>query len=207
MDGHVVLLPESYRKFGYITRTLVIIEQPYQFYKPACRVDELLLPGHVFESGNYHEPTLRAIRHDLLGISHTPTPYRRIYISRRNARFRKLRYEDAFTGILKKHGFEIHYFENYALYEQIRLMQETRFLIGMHGAGLTNILFMPSGSRVMELRFPGDHQNNCYYSLASAGKVEYYYHLGTNRSADTHTDNLEIDLGQAENSIREMLSD
>lgn len=205
LHGHPVLLPETYRQYAYITDSLDRLGQPFLFYDGACRVGELLLPDHVSVSGNYHEPTLQAVRAALLGNKPASRPHRRIYISRQFAHFRKLKQEDAFTAMLGRFGFETHYFETYSLDEQIRLMQETSHCIGLHGGGLTNILFQQAGTRVLELRFPGDGQNNCYYSLAAACGVDYYYLTGSQRVADTHTDDLLLDLEAAEAALRQLL--
>lgn len=56
-------------------------------------------------------------------------------------------------------------------------MSETKALGGLHGAGLTNMVFMPPGGHVLEVRFRGDAHNNCYFSLASAMEHGYWYVL------------------------------
>ena len=64
-----------------------------------------------------------------------------------------------------------------------------------HGAGLTNLMFMIPGSRVVEIRMRGDGANNCYYSLAAATGVEYRYLLADRAPGgrDSHIADLLVD--------------
>lgn len=53
--------------------------------------------------------------------------------------------------------------------EQIRLHTRTRVLVGQHGAGLANMLWMPTGSCVIEVLPPmPDHLRNIFRNLAAA---------------------------------------
>ena len=67
-----------------------------------------------------------------------------------------------------------------------------KYLISNHGAGLTNMLFMKAGGNVLELRHRGDKHNNCYFSLASTLRLNYYYQLcdSENNIEDAYTANL-----------------
>ena len=98
-------------------------------------------------------------------------------------------------------GFEIHVFEQYSLSKQVDLMRDTQCLLGMHGAGLTNMLFMPSVGSVIELRNRGDQHNNCYFSMASELNHAYYYLQGDGDSEQTASVNLHIDLIQLTNLL------
>ncbi len=42
-------------------------------------------------------------------------------------------------------------FEKVSFADQVRTMRACRLLVGNHGAGLTNMIFMPTGSRVIEI--------------------------------------------------------
>ena len=58
---------------------------------------------------------------------------------------------------------------------QIRTYASTDILIGLHGAGLTNIVFMPPNSLVIELaaQFDGRMQPVCGYHGPLAGKSSH----------------------------------
>lgn len=75
----------------------------------------------------------------------------KIYISREKANRRRITNELEITTYLKEQDFSILYFEELSLYEQIAYMQHADIVISLHGAGLTNILFMNSHGKVIEL--------------------------------------------------------
>lgn len=84
-------------------------------------------------------------------------------------------------------------------------MQETKYLVSLHGAGLTNMLFMHKGGSVLELRKSDDSNNNCYFSLTSALDLNYYYQKCEGDSASTQTANLKVDIQTLKKNIRIMI--
>jgi capsular polysaccharide biosynthesis protein len=100
---------------------------------------------------------------------------KRFYISRSEARIRKVLNESELEPVLRNYGIETVRPESLSLREQIDMFAECATLIGIHGAGLTNCLFMPPGGNVVELRKP--EPNFGYWHLAdSVGHKYYYYH-------------------------------
>jgi hypothetical protein len=66
--------------------------------------------------------------------------------------------------------------------EQVRLISSASVLLGVTGTGLTNCLFLNSGSMVIELKVEilwpsGDHDANDHYFKLSYGKGHYYVSL------------------------------
>ena len=87
---------------------------------------------------------------------------RRLFISRRNARTRRLENDDEVESLLKRRGFETHFLENYSFAEQARLVNNADVVVGVHGAGLANLVFAHSGARVVEI-VDGDRYNRRLY--------------------------------------------
>ncbi len=83
-------------------------------------------------------------------------------------------------------------------------MQKTGSLIALHGAGLTNMLFMNANTKILEIRNEEDKHNNCYFSLASDLDIDYYYLLSKGDSIETHTVNVDVDIEKLEQIILEM---
>ena len=54
-----------------------------------------------------------------------------------------------------------------------RIIFKRKIIIGIHGAGLSNMIFMPFGSSVLEIRPYDDVANNCFYSLAATLNLNY----------------------------------
>lgn len=105
-------------------------------------------------------------------------PKRRIYLSRAKARFRTITNEQEVSQFLKNYGFETIYAEDYRWPDQIALFAEASHLVTIHGAGLSNILFMPEGSHVMEIRKSDYGKNNAGEPNTSTLCNTYYHMAG-----------------------------
>jgi hypothetical protein len=103
---------------------------------------------------------------------------KRIFISRGKAGYRKIVNEEELIPVLKKYEFDILYFEELSLSEQISVCENAEVLMGLHGAGLTNLVFLPSGSKVIEIR-PSNtyHMYNCFFTLSHHFDCEYNFVL------------------------------
>ena len=75
-----------------------------------------------------------------------------ILISRKNALRRRLLNEEELYLNLKNFGFKLLEFENYPIDEQIKFSMNSSIMLGYHGAGLTNLIFMKKKSLVIEIR-------------------------------------------------------
>ncbi|HCX74482.1 MAG TPA: hypothetical protein DHU93_02695 [Algoriphagus sp.] len=132
---------------------------------------------------------------------------RKIYISRENAAHRKVLNEKEVIKKLKSKGFEIVYFEHLTVREQIEIMMETKILVGLHGAGLVNMLYMPKNGKVLEFR----NENDCwvlsqsFYSLASFLGHDYYYTDNEATSAQTGFADFKIDLEKLDRVLVDLL--
>ena len=131
----------------------------------------------------------------------------KIYISRAKAPKRKILNEEEIISILVSLGFEIIYMEDLDFFSQVKLMSECKYLVSLHGAGLTNELYLPETAKVFEIRHPKDKLNNCYYLLATALSLKYYYFLGDSFEDDPHCANITIDIPSFSESITKYLQD
>ena len=62
--------------------------------------------------------------------------------------------------------------------EQVRWFAEAECVVGVHGAGLTNLAFAPPGVGVLEL-FAPDYVNECFWALATTvDGLRYRYLVG-----------------------------
>jgi hypothetical protein len=172
----VLLLPESY-KVPYISNSLEAFNfKQVRYFDNASYlvVKELRFIGPLSQTGNIRPYVANQIRSF---YREDVKPQRLIYISRKFAPKRKIVNEDSLLKILADFGFEIVYPDNLSFAEQISLFSGCKLLLSLHGAGLSNMLFMEPDGAVVELRLENDKFNNCYYSLASALGLNYYYDL------------------------------
>jgi hypothetical protein len=136
----------------------------------------------------------------------------RLYISRRKAARKKVENEDEIEPIIKKYGFEIVSNEEFSFLDQISYFSKAKYLISIHGSGLTNILFMKPGSSVLEFHKKKtnskDWHSHAFWYLADCLGFDYYYQLcvPTDTEHDYFTANFIVDPVKLEENIVAMLS-
>ena len=174
-----------------------------------CR--SLLLPTHTAPSGHFRDETIHAVRSTLLsafGDHNYAGEGERIYISRSVAGRRRIIDEEQLMPVLKSFDFQIVRAEDLSFAAQVSLFSRARYVVSNHGAGLTNMLFMPAGGSVLELRHAADYVNNCYFIMASALKLNYYYQLcrpGTVQ-ADPHAADLLVSVAELTNNLAQLVA-
>jgi len=193
IENHEVLLPLKFRKSPYV-ESLQLLNCKFKFFdsKFPVSVKELLIPSHTAPTGNFNKEIINNLRERFNRNIENLTPSKKIFVSRAKARFRKIVNEVEVVRLVTSFGYEVHYFEDYSFQKQVSLMQQASHLIGLHGAGLTNMLFMPENGKVLELRNADDDHNNCFYTLASDLGHEYYYLLNKGDMKDTHFVNVTV---------------
>jgi capsular polysaccharide biosynthesis protein len=195
LQGHIVLLPEVYRYLPYIQESLQILGIKAHYYnkKSSVYIKNLILTSHIAPSGNYNDAMMKKVRDQFI-LPNKQQKLRNIYISRAKAGKRKITNEDELQKTLIEIGYEIHFFEDYSIEKQISIMSQSNSLIALHGAALTNMLFMPENGKIFEIRNEMDTHNNCFYSLASSLNHDYYYYLTKADHNDGHSSNVYIDV-------------
>jgi hypothetical protein len=174
----VLLLPIEYSKLDYVIKSLSILKIKTEFINP----DEIV---------NYNEPIINEFRNLMLRSISQPKLEinERIYISRNKASRRKITNEEEIIPIIKKYGFKIIHTEDYDWETQLSIIRNAKYLMSLHGAGLTNMLFLKNSGTIIEIRKNGDSLLNCYFSLSSALNFDYYYFLANAiNNEDHHSD-------------------
>jgi len=204
--GIPVLLQKHYENLPFVGGSLQLLGRKALYYDPTrkLRVEHLLLPSHTASTGNYNAVLINELCDRMLHPADTAVE-RRIYISRQKAKKRRVLNETEVISKLEQFGFEIHCFEDHSFAEQVHLMAGAKCVVGMHGAGLTNMLFMPPKGKVLEFRNRADAQNNCYFSLASDLGHHYYYQICQGNTDDTHVVDIQVDMQELERDLQTML--
>lgn len=106
----------------------------------------------------------------------------KIYISRNKSNKRTLLNEAEIIPLLNEYGFKIIYTEELSIEEQIKLFSQTSHLLSIHGAGLSNLVFMQPNSKVIEIRHEElNPMLNFFYTLSHTFNMQYYYVFGINK--------------------------
>ncbi|KAA9332271.1 glycosyltransferase family 61 protein [Hymenobacter busanensis] len=208
-----LLLPANYNKEYHRATLQALGVRRVQWLQPHTRyrVPELLVPTRMARVTDSRPDAMLALRQTLLNYFQ-PDPAQglgeRIYISRARAPRRKVVNEDAVCEYLRQQGFAIVYFEDYSFQQQVSIAAQARYLISIHGAGLTNMLFMPANSRVMELQMRDDGTCYFYYALATGLGLDYFYQFcePTNPGEIVNTADLIVDLPLLARNVECMLA-
>lgn len=145
---------------------------------------------------------------------------RRIYVTRKLARGRRVANESEVVRLLEQFGFEVVAFEEHSLAEQVAMMSEAEALVTIHGAALTNMMFMPENGAVLELlpekqgiwdfnivRMSLKH-DPCYVRMASAMGLRHFAMQCQPvdcRHRSTHMADIFVDLVELESAVKAML--
>ena len=218
---YTLVLPETLKSNIYVQSSLALFNNVQIKYVPnesSIKFNQLNFVSQKKYCDNYDPELLGQLKEYLINrVSElkivSPIKNKNIFINRNKADRRSIINDEEVNVILKKYDFEIIDFEDYSFYEQIAISQNCSNLIGAHGSGLTNMIFMPAGSKVMELhrlvRNKKEHHSKVYWRLAGALKHKYYYQFcNIDPENDTFfTTNISIGIEEFENNLKLLLSD
>ncbi|MGB7347448.1 MAG: glycosyltransferase family 61 protein [Pirellulaceae bacterium] len=215
-----LVLPYKFRRHGYFMESLKSFGLKEtrilgRFEKLLCR--DMIFPCHLASSGRHDPDMIHLLRErfqkhfgDLAGRPGgrlaTKAP-RRVYISRSVATRRRIANEQDIMPVLKRHGFQKLLAERMSWEEQIATMLTADCLLSNHGSGLANMLAMRAGTSVLEIRERCDTTQGCFWGLASAAKLKYYYMLADKDDANksAHWSDVRVDPSELRRSIELML--
>jgi tetratricopeptide (TPR) repeat protein/capsular polysaccharide biosynthesis protein len=100
---------------------------------------------------------------------------KRIYISRKNARHRRVLNETEVMEELSNYGFVSVELETLSFGDQVALFSQAQAIIAPHGSGLTNIIFCQKSAKIAEFISP--HYNRHYYWVISQSLGLEHYSL------------------------------
>lgn len=208
-----LLLPESCRASLYVIPSLAPFGlKDIKFICPGevCHCRKLLVPSHTAPSGNYNEGIVQGLRRlytTYYSQRQKVSLSDKVYISRGKAHRRRIINEEDVISAVKEYGFSVVLLEDYPFGEQVKIMLGARYVVSNHGAGLANMLFLPEKGSVFELRKLGDSQSNCYFSLASALGLKYYYQLcQVQKPDDDGWADIFVDVGLFRRNLELMLA-
>lgn len=119
---------------------------------------------------------------------------KRIFISRKDSPKRAMVNEQEVSAILRERGFEEVILSDLNFSDQIKLFAGAKFVVGAHGAGLTNIGFCKPGAHVLELTRSFTLQRiRIFWELASARGLEFSV-LNTDDEVKDHSAPFAADL-------------
>lgn len=182
--GGALLLPKDMPTPDFIPTSLELLGQKIDEIRRLSSPVTPLQSLTTIEGGRCSPAPLLRLRTKLLlslPASAPPAGFgERIYITRRNALRRRLTNEEEILAFCQRNKITCVDSETLDFTTQISLFRHARVLVGLHGAGLTNMMWMPPGSHVVEIIgsktiFPH------YYQLALA-LGHHYWLIDSTRS-------------------------
>ncbi len=202
-----ILLPQEKKEVDFIKSSLnligitnIIWTQNNVNYH--CK--KLITPVQSWDLLNYNPKNVLSLRSVILSSKIKKSNISKVYVSRRKASFRKIINEIEVIKLLERYGFKTICFEDYNWYDQISIMKSCEVLIGIHGAGLTNMMFMPFMGKVIEIfneNWTKEHLF-CFFHLSNvlSHKYQVIKCRSANNQSDLNTD-LFVDLINLENLL------
>lgn len=130
-----------------------------------------------------------------------------LYITRRNASYRRIVNEGEVANLLDRLGFCTIVLEQLSVVEQSALFANAKMIVSVHGAGLTNLVCCAPQTKVIEMFSPNFVQTN-YWGISCAMGLEYYYLFGEGPHPPPPIDplnrysDLRVDLVKLEDTLK-----
>jgi hypothetical protein len=153
------------------------------------------------------DAVLRYINFDAV-LRTEPAGNRRIFVGRRPDRGRNILNMDEVRRTLDRHSFAYVECDDLTVRQQIDLFQHAAYVVGIHGAGLTNIAFRRGRPMKLLEIFSADYSNPCYYWLCTQYGFNYYSLVGSaTHLPGSNVGNFEVNIQELESQLLEMLQD
>jgi len=212
----ILILPDNMKNMSFVKQSLEGFKFKRVFYIPEGKhllVRNLCVPEVKRVADSYYPEELQKIRKYYLHKNKTIHAGfgERLYISRKKSAKRKVVNEDDVEEMLRKYGFDCIHNEDFDFNEQVSLYSKARYVISIHGAGLTNMLFMKEGASVMELhkKRTNDHDwhSFAFWYMSNALGFEYHHQVCApdDPTSTFFAANFVIDTALLERNVRSML--
>lgn len=216
----ILLLPSEEQLPPFAKTSLKIFNFKDIFYIPpekSVLVRNLCMPELKPTMASYHSQSLQSLNETFTTYVNLKTSVdvnlgERIYVSRRKYKRRWISNEDEVIALVAKYDFKIVYNEDYSFFEQVSFYSKAKYLITIHGAGMTNMLFMQKNSQILELykRWvnPLDKHNFVFWYLADSLGHTYYHQAcePTDPAEHYFTANINVNIDLLEKNLKMMIS-
>ena len=118
--------------------------------------------------------------------------------------YRRIVNHNEVITLAKKESFSIYDMGNLTFVEQIRLFRSSEFIVGLHGAALTFLVFCEPGTQVLEI-YPNRPGKNHYYDISNNMNLTYGRFTGID-SFNEENEDITVNLDQFRAVIRHLKS-
>jgi hypothetical protein len=189
-----VIISADFIDTPYVSQTLKLFPCELEIIESDVHlwVPNLILPACRPESSVFHPRHMKEIRSYILNKvlnedEQNIKPFRKTFIHRDNSNSRALKNEAEVLKMAESFGFTIVDLEKFKFEEQVKYLHESEVVVGLHGAGLANALFMHKSATLVECieaefahyANPFTFRNLCasigikYAAIATLAKINY----------------------------------
>lgn len=204
VEQHFSFQKESLRLLGIPPETIINAKE-----FDAVSANELLVTSIPGRGGPVPKWALQALQERFSPLL-PKLPRHKLYISRRDAKVRRIVNEDELIALLKKLGYEVIEMTKHSLLEQMALFQSADSIITPHGAALSHLVFCKPETRVLEF-FSHEYVNPCYFVISEQLQLRYAHLFGKKRankkggSLSTDPD-IDLDFNKVEAFVKQNYS-
>ena len=175
----------------------------------AVRAMELIVPPYIsdvmhpsFRGSNWARSFVRGVLPPAGRQNWQKKSERRLYLSRYDAPGRRIINEPDLIQLLEKYEYAPVILTGRSVTEQASLFNNAQFIIAMHGAGLTNILFCNPKTSIVEI-FAETYGTLSFWVLAASAGNPYATYIADRLHPGPHPqwDDAEIDLEKFETQV------
>lgn len=129
-----------------------------------------------------------------------------IFVSRTDSPTRPLRNEEKLIGLMERLGIRVIIPGTLSVADQVRAFRAAKLVVGLHGAGMSNIAFCQPGTIVYEL-LPRHYPNACFDFLAQSAQLNYWAEMfGENASDNPQAEPWSVELESVGRHVGEALA-
>lgn len=161
----------------------------------------------------FHGGSLEYANHviDIIPRLHFSSP-ERLFVTRAKNLNRTIANSDEIESYLKSHGFHTLDAGDHSVAEQATFFRQAKFIIGIHGAALANLMFCRPGTKILELLSPIGGSPS-FGRISAMLQLDYQLLIGTTKvesgslSTVNNQQNFSINLSDLQKAVELMLGD
>ena len=207
-----LLLPENYPSFAVESLKMFGVKEVFRIpVKQNLQIEHLIIPENPPYTAVFYREAIvnlreRAHAFILKNKENEINLGEKIYVYRGRSESRNVSNSIEVKSFLEKKGFAIIDFEDYNFWQQVSIMYHARIFISVHGAGLTNQIFMKEKGYVYEFQkevYAGEEYSSTYYRLTQVLNHNYLYQFcpPENIKDSIYKANIHVDLKELEKNL------
>jgi capsular polysaccharide biosynthesis protein len=169
INNGIPIIEESLHMLGIPLDKLIFVDSSTHI-----QAQSLVVPSLPGSTGNPPLWVCDFLRESFLKHKANIEPITKLYISRSKASYRKVKNEGDLLKCLSSFGFTTVWLEDHDFATQIALLANAKVIVAPHGAGLSNLMWCNSGTKIIEI-FSPNYVNLCFWTIANQIGLDYFY--------------------------------